>query len=906
MEEQILLNSNKSKSTFDSDVSLRFNLSNNKDTLPDMGLNETLNYYNQYLVEREKCNKIRLTAQINVLATNVLCNYVSEVVKDEDSNDCVCLNFNPKTFEKSEIIGNKPQAWGGDNIYELCKDTQLSRPIPEMNYTYHPGIDILNNHVLRSKTPISSFYLNLDVNNTNVFNTIEDYIKDKNGYKQLSVAHKKLSRFSDEFLHIYNKSNFLPFSHTLKNCVQDNGGWIGFVNKSKMPVMDDDGKDLNLSRVLNNRKVGEFIEFYPSSKDYQFTPYYNSKRKRIENNWEHALLYPSSSTTANIPSINQKLDTLKIIFIDENTVDYDALDKTIIYSMSKHGLQPGDSVNIYRSSSDNSRHELAEGPVEVESVIDEFTFAVYLSEPLCKEWINILDVDAIESVFDEIDYETMTFTCDDKTVYAHNDYINADFDTENEIGSQNLSFAKVSNNIQNQYYARIFSRYPNLEFMEDEKSEENLYAKKNGTRVIDELSTMENQHTSTVSRLSFAKNVYGDNMAQIVYNDDISLDYVHDNLGRPITSLYLSFIKTNYGYKEWYSGDTGNKKVEHSHCFGKLNCGLELSPYMNANTPNLSNIYTMNNIDEGFGGITQLPLRSHVDGVDDDEIIVSQTSFYGDIVEYNTFDCIETPVQSFMYRFNTAQRELNNDAVFGVVRFDEISCDDFDSEAPFAIETHILEHNPTQKREGYYYQPHFEIPIRSFAPTTTVYTPQQLEIAYLSYDASTMTMTISTTKENYIDLSSDIYIYNKETRQSYHCQVSEVLSLNSVKLKLLESDKSSDFVNLKTSQLSNYSVYRRTVGIPSYAIFENNGMLSFRWRNIYQNGLEEFESAMPQYPYVNDSLYVHANIVLALRRQDPDATYGLSDTNGISVLEGKVSDNEFGNDDAVIEKDALC
>ena len=99
--------------------------------------------------------------------------------------------------------------------------------------------------------------------------------------------------------------------------------------------------------------------------------------------------------------------------------------------------------------------------------------------------------------------------------------------------------------------------------------------------LIAQYQTVEHDFENHISQLSFAKNVYGDDITQIVYTDDIDISYLRDNLGRPLTSIYLTILKNNKGYKEWY-GKNGapieiRKKcgvrdedyhIEYSHCFG--------------------------------------------------------------------------------------------------------------------------------------------------------------------------------------------------------------------------------------------------------------------------------------------------------------------------------------------------
>ena len=91
---------------------------------------------------------------------------------------------------------------------------------------------------------------------------------------------------------------------------------------------------------------------------------------------------------------------------------------------------------------------------------------------------------------------------------------------------------------------------------------------------------------SHVSRLAFAKNIYTDDIGEIVFTDDIDISNLHDNLGRPLTSIYITFIKNNMGYKEWYGysndtpwdiSDISGNTVEFSHAFGKITCGIKTS-----------------------------------------------------------------------------------------------------------------------------------------------------------------------------------------------------------------------------------------------------------------------------------------------------------------------------------------
>ena len=367
MDKKIILNKYKYVDAENKNVSNRLSLQNDKKIIREDQFDEEINEYNVYLDERESCNTIRLSAQINLMASNSVFNSVTEIVKNEDSDECVCLNFATGVTISSAY--GKPSLDWGSNMDDCIQDTQITYDgDSKKNYTYHCGIDIFDNHVLRSKTSIPNYYLN-GVSQTN-FNTISDYLVDGDGQELISTAYyiKYNSEWekvgtrnpNNQYMHIYNKNNILSFTDCLGSKLIDKNGWLGFINKSKMDSYDTNGNNFGISRVINNKPVNSFIEMYPGRSHYSLLPYYNKKRHRQEKNWEYCLTYPSDSTIENIPFINKNLKTLKIAFIDESEIDDDGLLKTVIYSISKHGLKADDIINIYKSTYDNSKSELFE------------------------------------------------------------------------------------------------------------------------------------------------------------------------------------------------------------------------------------------------------------------------------------------------------------------------------------------------------------------------------------------------------------------------------------------------------------------------------------------------------------------------------------------------------------------
>lgn len=899
MQQKIILNSAKYANAESKNITSRISLSIPKHELPESNFEETVNQYNVYLDEREKCTKFRLSVGVNLVASNVLCNRVTEIVKNEggDAQDgnpdrtCECLNFHNKTI--ATAFGKTSHKWGS-NMLMATDDTQITYDRDsQKNFTYLCGLDIFNCHVLRATNKLPHYCYGWD--NHPQFNTIQDFMMDRNGFKAQSRLYKATNR-----LHLYKTDDILSFAETLDEKLCDKNGWLGFVNCSTMKSYgDDQTSSYGIERVLNNESVGKYIDLFPGRDRFSLLPHYNNFRNRYENNWEYCLLYPYSSTTEGISCINSELKTLQISHIDENSLDDDDLYKTVIYSVAQHGLQKNDMVNIYRSNNDNTKSELVEENVIVDEIIDEYTFSVYLADQICQHWISIYDEDEIKEIFNtELSSieKNEYITTDNQIYHAFNEYINYDTDDDNNdyIGAQHLSFAKVVNGEQCKYYVRIFSRLPNLSWGTDDPSEAFAYSTDNkGILNVDKYATSTYSHASSLTKLGYSKNAYNDPIAQIVYTDDINLEGIKDNLGRPLTSIYISFMKTNYGHQLWYdNGDLSDKFIEYSHCFGKLNCGFKYSPYVLDSKYDVGNINVMNNIKKKYRGLNQTNsgLRpSEINGrdysihpLDEDEIAFEyQTYFYGDLCYYSPSECLEVSLQPICYRFNTQQRELSGTdygrkGKFGPVKYNEIYTDDYSSKR-FAVSVYTLDSQPTNCPEGYYYQAHYEVPLRTFSSHVTEFNLKSTKIAKLTcVDNVYMLQTID---DNYVTSSENVYIYNIATTESVLCNIINILSTNTFTF-------SAD-TKLETDNVSNYRIYNKPASAPSYATVSKNGIL--RWRNVCQNGFEEIAQTIEEYPFTNGCFYVNKNINLFLRRQDPFGKFGLADDLGLALLTGDAS-----------------
>ena len=160
MDLQILLEKNKSKESVNINNSLAIQLNGSKRMLPCDPMETTISEIDVYNNERENCNKIRLTVQINPICTNVLFNNLTEIVKNEGTDNTIWVNYGENysedlsklvsgnsIFFKSAADFNKGVS-DTLNAVNAIRDTQLSSE--ENGYKYHCGLDIFNNHLIFS------------------------------------------------------------------------------------------------------------------------------------------------------------------------------------------------------------------------------------------------------------------------------------------------------------------------------------------------------------------------------------------------------------------------------------------------------------------------------------------------------------------------------------------------------------------------------------------------------------------------------------------------------------------------------------------------------------------------------------------------------------------------------------
>jgi hypothetical protein len=183
--------------------------------------------------------------------------------------------------------------------------------------------------------------------------------------------------------------------------------------------------------------------------------------------------------------------------------------------------------------------------------------------------------------------------------------------------------------------------------------------------------------------LAFSQNAYYDSISQFVFNEDIDVSDLVDNLGRPISELYLTIIKT-----------------DSNGLFGPISSGIE-TPFLpiletsNTNTW-LQQIPTINRIHNGGSTpfISSVPLETGFN------INSTGDLFYGDLVEYNSNEVLETKLAHVSHRFNTVSREAG--ALISYI-------------STLGATPTLTPINLGPRQEGYIYQPHHLFKIREYS-----------------------------------------------------------------------------------------------------------------------------------------------------------------------------------------------
>lgn len=881
---QIRLKETDNKLSNNADSFIRVGIDESKRMLPTDDVVSTIDQYQRFVEESDKSNLFRFVFTINPVCTNVLFNSVSEIVYKEGSDECVVFDTSGSTSGGGALF----EAYHGFkdnetlNRNNLINDTAYSHS--EIGpFVYHCGYDIFGNHYLRAK---EFTFVNKDESSKNAdFNTLFDFARNFEGekYKDFKLSSIGASGETEETpYHIYQRDTIMEFSESIDNNLIEKDGWIGFRNKSTIKF--DNFSGLTLNRCMNNNKPCEFIDMYPDRSLYSFVPKYNKYRRRDEYNWKYTLTYPwrceyDNELVADVElGVNglycEFCESLSEILNEDNAL---VEGRTInVRTHIKNNLEVGDRIKVYivYDTDDTHEYKTVDLSVKVSGIVDN-EYKGYM--------FSILFDDILDELSDVVNTEG----------------VNAD--------SIHMRICKIENGEPLKYYIRMLRKVPNFKWLnvnqEDGLSEEEIRLGQSDTI------------NSNLNKLAFASNVFGDQIAQIVYEDDIDLTSLRDNLNREVSEVSITIVKANEGYDKWYGeSNYTDESIEYSHCFGKVTAGVNI-PFEDVDPSVNYNIHKMHNVDldSEYDGISlrdyiQEPSKSLEVG---DGITIDDDEFYGDICALNKNTFTESVVDDIYFRFNTAQRETNN-TDYSAITYDDILYDDYEVGEFSAEESSMygvtsgtsrcftrrkFDYNRFNRYvvnasgtsysysedlafvgnvfpEGYYYKPHYFVKIRDYEDNLNQGSHTRVSFRSFTADTADSTVKMITSVNYFFEKGSVVYLYDKNGTNALHEFVVTDVSgdrFTEITIKTSEDGFIADGFNLK-----DYKVFKKNPIQPAHSFDFHDGSGMYVWKNVkscgdYMSGEDLYDSM-----FTNGAHYFHKGINFYLRRQDPYGVYGLS------------------------------
>lgn len=876
---EILLEKNRSKKSENVTNILPIELEGKTRLVNEDSLHDDFSLMAQYDKERDESNKFRFIFVVNPICSNVLFNVKTEAYKivTQNGKKYYKIVTDGGGFTRDGDLNNTPINTTNEiDTLQIIRDTEYSHPSLG-NLKYHCGLDIFNNHILRRNAFCHVNKLRTTTTDNKEFNTFADKLRNSKGEDVLDTIYDSVTEVS---MHLYNADTLMSMKNAFLNRCKEQNGWFGFYNSTDMEIPNaatDDG-NVSINRVLMDREPCEFIDFFPDRSYYSFIPQWNDVTNKAEKNWDYCITYPYENDEGKLRDAwNMALSSGSTVASGETCWEkYSEKDNGVplkgigtvvngdnkkllqIRSLTKHNLKVGSIVHLYQYNVSWT----AASPTS--QVLNYNIDAKIISGTRGK---NI----AVESIGDG------TGNLKDYVFSVSYDDIIDEYDTTKPI-----YFKRVSNGEECKYYFRKFKKI---------------------TKQNDE------ELNSTINKVAFGENIYGDEVAQIVFTDDVNVDGLVDNLGRPVSEVFLTIIKRNQGHKNWYDNrDTDTNMVmatdvERSCHFGRVSSGLDYSNIGSVNDePTRYNIHYKTGVGN-FDNNTTLSLGDTISegrGLTnlESDISINDNVFYGDIVEYDKYDCKETVLSEVRHRFNTAQRELFDERYRDVFQ-DVIIRDDYDVQkhgetdfnkvSHFATDTFYL--NDYEKvthskkdgvndrlfygnicPEGYYYKPFYSIRIKKEKNTKGLAVAKKVT---LSGDTSIEPFGPN---EFYITPSENYNYMIGDTIAFYSISNDDNNNIFGV-IKKIDEGKVYFHIDGDTS-VNSYDLPRDRIlfmngKVPNYAkLLAHSGY--FIWRDLEAPSEITRGEELYDTPFMNGRFYMEKNINFFLRRQDPFGKYGLS------------------------------
>ena len=858
---KILLGEKKHKVSINETNFVDLNIVSDQRLLPSDGTSVTIDAYQQYYNEKNKSQKYRLDFAITPVCTNVLFNVITEPVYKEGSDDCVVFLDNGPSASVTDrnfvtYRNYKQLSALYVNRGVMIADTGFSHP-DIGPVTYHCGYDIFNNHMLRKKDfSVVNIVKNGELGH-HTFNTISDYMRTKDGeiVKQSVPRINSDRKFNKDFtkMHLYMYDNVYSYTEAIQENLFERNGWIGFLNTTTIPVInykytDTDSagrevtREISLNKCMNNNKAWEQYDMYPDRELYSFVPKFNKYRGRSERNWDYVITYPASSTTecGVVQDQDKDVNGLDCKIKNPDAIDFNFIsnewNNIMFRTYVRNNLREGDMVE-FSFIKGNTVTKSAK-PIRVvgngEDAEREFSVKLY------EIYSDIIDVN-------------------DNGTIRNRDEVLKEYD--------GIRIRKVVMGTPCQYYVRIFKPLP--------------------VKIDCEMN-----------RLGFAQNAYSDPVAQLLVNDTIDTTELVDNLGRQVSELFLTIVKRNKGYVDWYENNRfRGEDIEYSHCFGEVTSGFDLPADEECKDYNVHRIHSVPTSYSYMSGNRVTPSPEHLER----EITIDNESFMGDIVEFSPYNLNETVLEDVYHRFNTAQRETTNTHYSGFT-YTEITGDDYDFSGGFSSqEKPFSEKNINIIPEGYYYKPHYRVKLREFSDTVmqgyfkpVTYSVEGERIAK-NWD-------ITTTKDSNFELGDTVHYY-----ESGVCKKGKVIGMT-------DNGDGTITVGIKfdiAASLNGSNPLFRVVGdVPEGYYDMNDGSGRYMYRPLKKAEEISQDSDLYDSYFTNGAHYFHKNIMFYLKRQDPTGEYGIglepNDVTSIFILNNEAKDISYADYEDTEASDRLC
>lgn len=866
MERKIFLEKNRSKFSTNKPNKIWTELDTTTKTMQGSGLLGDFSLFDQYNAERDACDKFRLIFTINPICSNVLFNMKTEVIQNEGSEDVIVLDDNgidPKDIKcadgsSANCIVNTTDV----NLRQAIKDTEYSHP-KNGGFVYHCGIDIFDNHMLRSDgfVHVNKISDKEDKNfadeEREVFNTIKDYMRDGEGLVVYNAVNP--NKFADpnkryEKLRLYGMDNTLTFKRAYLSKLKEKDGWVGFYNPSNINIKNSDkvdefGNEVLVNTMLANNKPCEFIDLYPDRSLYSFIPKYNKYKDRIEKNWDYCITYPYAKDSAKVAEVcSGGGGAIRVDFVEGHNAS--SIPILMCRTAFKHTLKTNSRINIYYDG--GTKYSV---PITVVSVgnFDGSDKDRYFS-------IKISDIQKI--------YDSLITNMDEIEAYEEEQ-------EENEGEAKKKAkpkkkgvffYKKVSGGAECDYYFRKYKKI---------------------TKKIDEENSRE--LLSDINKLAYGENIYGDRVAQLIFLDDIDISGLTDHLNRPVTELYLTVVKRNAGHDDWAAHDYSSSGVEFSHCFSVVTSGLDFGPYPEAQMD--YNVRYLHNVDtENLGEVGKCFGEVFVDEdgpvakpeVLEGGITIDKDIFYGNLVEFDPSNYTETEISPVMHRFNTLQRENATSVqvqyskfmsdVYDLDKngqsngfnvkdeiFNKIKIDDSDTVIPGAL-----------RPEGYFYNPHTKIKVREESDVVTKVRAKSINFAAAERIGDSGRVYKIKVPTSYNFLKWDYIAFS--TYLDSNVEWGKITEVDG-NILTVEFEKPVELTRDGSTRL--YRAFYAKEAAPLYAKF-NRATQEYTWRRIVAPSEMTQDMELYDTTFSNGHFYLEKNVTFFMRRQDPFGDFGLS------------------------------